>query len=113
MIVVLGIGILAIAVAGLAMLLARNPPHRGTGARSVARKWRRKKSRHKEMSDLFVARLRSGAIGIPDLVRVFRKEGVDMRAVAAALAEAMSKFPQFAGKKDKFKEWITEAQREV
>ena len=41
------------------------------------------------------------------------KEACADKAIAAALADAMSKFPQFASRKDKYEAWLRDGEREV
>ena len=114
--VILLIGGVAFAATAFGLFLSR--ARSGGHGRVVAARGRAKprssgSGRHQEMADLFSARLRSGAIGIPDLIRVFRNEGADSRAVADALLDAMSRFPQFARRKDKLEAWLKEGQRSV
>ena len=108
MMVVLSIGFLAALAAVVGLVLIRRK-----SASPLAKVTSKQDPKHREMTDLFVARLKSGSIGVPDLVRLFRNEGKSPEAIAKALADAMSKFPQFASRKDKFETWLREGERKV
>jgi hypothetical protein len=109
MILVLGIGLFAALAATFGLYFSRRS--RGVRRRIPVPVPSVRDPKHQEMTDLFVARLRSGAIGIPELVRLFLNEGRSSQAIAGALADAMSRFPRFATRADQFETWLRDGER--
>ena len=111
MLLILLLGTLAIVTSLFGLFLRRRGGYAGQGGKTAT--VAHLSTKQQEMVDLFAARLRSGAIGIPDLIRLLKKEGRDPREVSEALLVAMARFPKFATRRDKFDGWIAESQRQI
>jgi hypothetical protein len=105
MLVILLLGMLAIVATGFGLFLSQ----RASPSGQMPRQHRSLSPKQRELAELFTARLRSGEIGIPDLIRLLRKEGKQPREINEALLAAMARFPKFQNRRDKFEAWLIEA----